>query len=313
MSTVYGRCHLTWVRDGIAWVVRHGGTELARVMRDEKHPGDIAYSLALTDHCFSVDVLHQISAEMRAGAPHPLLLKEQEDEFRKAARHYVEKFGETVGLPPPDNPIVRRRFAKLAGWTIPRPDAISGLRWWAGFGWITVAIFLVPSTIAAFAGGTIRIFAVGAALAMLMFIGNQLWRYNGRGWRRIHYRAMLAYASISGREAARAEQEKLEFSKINACRSLALTIVNGRWREASVDAMIAGLVEERGDYLSGLIKKYGVKAAPRLDGKIIQGIADKIRGIEFGPELVIGNVVENTFGSEEAARYAIALVTRKAR
>jgi hypothetical protein len=39
MSTVYGRCHLTWVRDCTAWVVRHSGTELARVVPDEKYPG----------------------------------------------------------------------------------------------------------------------------------------------------------------------------------------------------------------------------------------------------------------------------------
>jgi hypothetical protein len=39
MSTVYGRRHLRWVRDHAAWVVRHGGTELARVVPDERHPG----------------------------------------------------------------------------------------------------------------------------------------------------------------------------------------------------------------------------------------------------------------------------------
>ena len=31
-----------------------------------------------------------------------------------------------------------------------------------------------------------------------------------------------------------------------------------------------------------------------------------------GPQLVIANIIENTFGGEEAARYAIALATRKA-
>jgi hypothetical protein len=35
----YSRRHLKWVRDGSAWVVRHGRTELARAVPDDKHPG----------------------------------------------------------------------------------------------------------------------------------------------------------------------------------------------------------------------------------------------------------------------------------
>jgi hypothetical protein len=38
MSTNYSHRHLTWVRDGEASVVRRGGTELARVVPDAKHP-----------------------------------------------------------------------------------------------------------------------------------------------------------------------------------------------------------------------------------------------------------------------------------
>jgi hypothetical protein len=39
MSANYSRRHLQWVRDGAAWVVRNGGTELVRVVPDEKYPG----------------------------------------------------------------------------------------------------------------------------------------------------------------------------------------------------------------------------------------------------------------------------------
>jgi hypothetical protein len=38
MSTVYSRRHLPRVRDGAAWVVRRGRTELARVVPDAKYP-----------------------------------------------------------------------------------------------------------------------------------------------------------------------------------------------------------------------------------------------------------------------------------
>jgi hypothetical protein len=38
-----------------------------------------------------------------------------------------------------------------------------------------------------------------------------------------------------------------------------------------------------------------------------------MRELDFGPQLVIGNIVENAFGGDEAARYVIALITEEAR
>jgi hypothetical protein len=39
MSANYSRRHLTWTRHDAAWVVRHSGTELTRVVPDKKYPG----------------------------------------------------------------------------------------------------------------------------------------------------------------------------------------------------------------------------------------------------------------------------------
>jgi hypothetical protein len=51
---------------------------------------DVAYSLALTDHYFTVDVLDRISADMQGGLPRPSLPPEQEAAFLAAARHFFE-------------------------------------------------------------------------------------------------------------------------------------------------------------------------------------------------------------------------------
>src|ERR1700720_869945 len=122
---------------------------------------------------------------------------------------------------------------------------------------------------------------------------------------------MLLYAQISGLEARRAERENRSFNKIEACGTLALTMINGKWRYASVEAMIGGL-SEQGDYLADLLKQFGTRAAPKLGSETISLMAERLRLIEFGPHLVIGNIIENTFGGEEAARYAIALASGKA-
>jgi hypothetical protein len=44
---------------------------------------ELAYSLVLTDHYFSAEVLEEISAAMLAGKPYPRLPPEQEQHFRQ--------------------------------------------------------------------------------------------------------------------------------------------------------------------------------------------------------------------------------------
>jgi hypothetical protein len=76
--------------------------------------------------------------------------------------------------------------------------------------------------------------------------------------------------------------------------------------------MISHLVGDQGDYFVDILRQFGARAAPRVNSETISLMAERLRSIEFGPQLVIGNIVENTFGGEEAARYAIALATGNA-
>jgi hypothetical protein len=50
---------------------------------------DVAYSLVLTDHYFSREVLDQISSDMQRGLPRPSL-PEQEAAFRSQASEFLQ-------------------------------------------------------------------------------------------------------------------------------------------------------------------------------------------------------------------------------
>ena len=63
-----------------------------------ENEADLAYSLALTDHYFSIDVLNQISKDMRDGKPRPSLPRDQEEKFREAARESLKTFRKTRSL-----------------------------------------------------------------------------------------------------------------------------------------------------------------------------------------------------------------------
>jgi hypothetical protein len=275
---------------------------------------DLGYSFALTDHYFSVDVLKQISSDMKRGALRPSLPPELEDYMREAARILIEQFGEIYGLPPPSDPVMRRRSAKFRSWDkdVIRGSPVSGLMWRAGFGWTVIALLVVASVGAIFLAGALRIAAVGVVLPISFFAIYRWRRLNKRGWPQLYYRAMLLYAEISRLEVERAERENRMFDKVDSCRALALAMIRGKWRKVSVEAMISGLVSNRGDYFVDILRQFAAEAAPKVNSETISLMAERLRSIEFGPQLLIGNVIENTFGGREAARYAIALATRKA-
>jgi hypothetical protein len=268
---------------------------------------DLAYSFALTDHHFSVDVLRQISSDMKRGAPRPSLPPQQEDYMRGAARSLIEQFGEMYGLPPSSDPVMRRRSAKFRSWDkdVIRGSPVSGLVWRAGFGWTLIDLLVAASVGAIILAGALRIAAVGVVVLILLLAFYRWHRWNKRRWRQLHHRAMLLYAQILGLEAGRAERENRTFNKVDACRTLAFAMIRGRWRDASVAAMISGLVSDQGEYFVDILRQFGAEAAPKVNGETISLMAERLRSIEFGPQLLIGNVIENTFGGKEAARYAI--------
>ena len=71
--------------------IKHGAfTPCAECGFDPDTELDAAYSLALTDHYFSRDVLDQISSSIRSGRPRPSLPPDQEDRFREAARPFLK-------------------------------------------------------------------------------------------------------------------------------------------------------------------------------------------------------------------------------
>ena len=135
--------------------------------------------------------------------------------------------------------------------------------------------------------------------------------WNVTPWRKVHFRGMLIYAALSGVENSIAQNEGRDFNKINACRDMALYMC-GPDREIFVNAMIEELRKEKGKYFSNLIKQYSSIILPEISQDNYKEIIDACNIMDFNPQLVIGNIIENTYGGEEATHYAIALLSGKA-
>ncbi|MCH7708335.1 MAG: hypothetical protein IH884_07580 [Myxococcales bacterium] len=183
----------------------------------------------------------------------------------------------------------------------------SDIKWRSGFGWGTVTAVVLPGTLALASTGFLRWLATVAALFAGVFAIYQYRKWNTDGWPKIHYRAMLLFASLAGTESRRAEAGGRPFDQRAPCRELGLKIC-GAGREANVDAMIDELQREKGAYFVSLLEKHESDLFPKANTESMRAVLSGVGKVEFGPSLVICNIVENSFGSLEAAKYVLALL-----
>jgi hypothetical protein len=161
-----------------------------------------------------------------------------------------------------------------------------------------------------FLNGVLKWIAIVLAVFTFLLMLTRYNRWNGAGWRKVHGRAMLAYASLAGEEMALSRQEGRQFNPENPCRKLAYRLV-GYGKQNEADAMVNALVLEQGQYFSHLISLYGHEVEPRLSEQQLMKLQEVTDQFEIGPQLVIGNVIENTFGGEEATKYVMAILKKE--
>lgn len=187
----------------------------------------------------------------------------------------------------------------------------SDLKWRTGFAWGSGVLLTASGLGAALLGGWPRVLLACVAALVAFFMFAQYRKWNKPGWHSVHFRAMLAYANAAGAELARSRAAGSAFDRPAACRTLALMIC-GAGKAPNVDAMIAALQIEQGNYLASLLRRHASELFPSAEDDRIQRFLGAMAQVEFGPQLVICSVVENSFGRLEAARYALALVTKEA-
>ena len=182
----------------------------------------------------------------------------------------------------------------------------SDLKWRTGFGWEPVLVFACALVAGVAVTGMTRWMAVAVAVAAAIYAVYRYRKWNGRGWRQVHFRAMLAYSNIVRREDALARHSGRPFDVRVTCSALGLLLC-GEEKVIAVDAMLKELDRYEGAFLAGLVERYGAEVLPGASAELRRDVIARLRAVRFGPELVIASVIENIHGGPEAARYAIAV------
>ena len=182
----------------------------------------------------------------------------------------------------------------------------SNLKWSMGFGWATVLSLALGLWLLIDGTGTLRLFGGLIAIVGGVYAVTQYRKWNSTPWRRLHFRGMLLYSRIVGRHSARGQGQQRDFDIVAACRELALAMT-GPGKEVNVDAMIQALMQEKGRYLSQLLRPRAPEFFGGAEVSKVESLLKRVEELEFGPDIVMCNIVENTYGEEEAARYAFAI------
>jgi hypothetical protein len=187
----------------------------------------------------------------------------------------------------------------------------SDLKWRTGFGPGLVMVLVGATVAAPLAAGTARWLAIAAAMMTAAYAVYQYRRWNASGWRRVHFRAMLAYNAIAARLRATSGAQGGEPDPRVVCAELGLLLC-GEHRKPVVDRMVSDLMRSEGAFLAGLVERHAAEVLPGATFEFRREMAAGLRSIPFGPHLVIASVIENIYGGPEAARYAIAVATGEA-
>jgi hypothetical protein len=182
---------------------------------------------------------------------------------------------------------------------------VSSLYWQFGFGWYHTIIMFSCIFFTYYFKGVPRGIFLTFSVFLIIFSLCRYHHWNSTPWRRLHGRGMLLYARYAGIEKAISEKEQRSFSIEIACEAMALDMCGGKGPQVS--AMITALEKEKGLYFMHLINDYRQRIDCDISDLNLAEILKSIIDVKMCPQLVIANIIENTYGAAEAAKYVIAL------
>lgn len=179
------------------------------------------------------------------------------------------------------------------------------LKWRFGFGWFSVWLLILFVANVNSTTGFLKIVLILFSAITFFYMVYKYRKWNGSDWRKIHFRGMLLFSQLAEMEMATAKDERRDYDLKEVCRQLGIGIC-GKDKEINVNAMIEELYEENGGYCVRLIETF----CP--DHLILSDTLKLASKIDFSPQLVMCNIIENTYGEEEAIKYIEALICGKA-
>lgn len=187
------------------------------------------------------------------------------------------------------------------------------IAWYLGFGWLSILTVVACGIAINRSSGPMAWALYVPFLVVALYMTVRFRMFNSEPWRRVHARAMIAYAKLAGAEYDAAKRDGRPFDVGVPCRALAAQLFPNTTRD-ELDALLG---DARKAYYNRLVDAYpqpfvaGVGEERRA--AVLDGVRRDIAASVLGPDIVIAQAIERTHGPREAANYLQALLIGRVR
>lgn len=189
------------------------------------------------------------------------------------------------------------------------------IAWFLGFGWVSIVTVVVCGLAVSQLGGVWAWVLYLPLLVVAVYMTARYKLFSSQPWRRVHAKAMLAYAPLASQAYDAAKREGRDYDVRQPCRALAEQLFGPA--EAQAEAIEALLGDGRKPYYKSLVQacpQVFVKGvAPARHAEVLAGVGRDIDTSELGPDILIAREIERRHGRLEAANYLQALLLGKVR
>ncbi len=189
------------------------------------------------------------------------------------------------------------------------------IAWFLGFGWVSIFTVLLCGLAVSQLGGVWAWVLYVPLLVVAVYMTARYKLFSTQPWRRVHAKAMLAYAPLAGQAYDLARLEGRTYDVLVPCRGLAETLFGpGLGRSDEIQDLLG---DGRKRYYQALVQacpQVFVKGlGPDRHADVLAGVQRDIQASALGPDILIAREIERKHGRLQAAHYLQALLLGKVR
>lgn len=187
--------------------------------------------------------------------------------------------------------------------------------WFLGFGWLSIITVVVCGLAVSQLGGVWAWVLYVPLLVVAVYMTARYKLFSTQPWRRVHAKAMLAYAPLASQAYDAAKQEGRAYDVKLPCRGLAEQLFGPSLaRSEEIEALLG---DGRKAYYKALVQAcpqvFVKDLSPERHADALAGVQRDIQASELGPDILIAREIERKHSKLEAAHYLQALLLGKVR
>ncbi|TMW71162.1 hypothetical protein [Alteribacter natronophilus] len=185
------------------------------------------------------------------------------------------------------------------------------ISWVLGFGWISLLFWFGLLAVSLVTEGIISYIFWFLFLIWSFILIARFYNFNGKPWRRVHFRGMRLYSGALGKEYSKSKEEDREISIFNCCKLFAANLGGGH--PEKYESYVMELDETKGTYFASIVEKTRNDVFEDLSNQSVEELCEHLRiNTKLGPHIILAKIIEEKYGVHEVGQYIAAILKKEA-